>query len=158
MTVRGILLATFLSCACLLTRAEVPDTNAVNRVVRAFLTAAMTMEVEEVKRHALAHPELAILGDGQAPPAAVKREMRVAFGRASCRFLKAGESIRLPGGRELVVAAEAVSPDRCLVVPEVGGSPMPVPLAVVRTEAGWKVDATPIIAARKAAAARRGKR
>lgn len=140
------------------TAAAADTTNAVTRVVRAFLTAAMTMEVEEVKRHSLAHPELAVLGEGQAPPAAVRREMRAAFGRATCRFLKAGESIRLPGGRELVVAAEAVSPERCFVVPEVGGSPLPVPLAVVRTEAGWKVDATPIIAARKAAAARRGER
>lgn len=127
------------------------ETHAVTAVVRAFLAAAMTMDVTEVKRHALPHPEIAILGEGQPPPPPVKRHMRATFATATCRFLKVGEIFTLPGGRRLTVSKEAVAAGRCLVVPLVGGDPMPIPLAVIRTDAGWKVDATPLVAARVAA-------
>ena len=134
---------------------EGTDTNAVMVVVRAFLVGAMTLEVEAVKRHALPHPELTLLGEGTRPPPAVRRQMREVIGRAVFRFLKEGDRVRLPGGGTLVVSGSAVVPGRRLVRPVIGGDAMPVPLAVIRTDAGWKVDATPIIAARKAATQRR---
>ena len=131
------------------------DTSAVAATVRGFLIGAMTMEMEEVEKHALPHPDLKLLSEGQAPPIPVKRQMREAVGRAVCTFFAEGEEVRLPGGRTITVSAAAVSPGRCLVRPVIGGSPMPVPLAVIRTDAGWKVDATPLIEARKSAAKQR---
>lgn len=144
-----------LAPARFVTAGEGIDTNAVTATVRAFLSAAMTMNVAEVKRHALPHPDLGVLGEGPQPPPPVKERMRATFSQASCRFLKVGEVIELPGGGSLTVDANQVASSRCLVRPLVGGSPMPLPLAVIRTDSGWRVDASPIIAARKAATGRR---
>ena len=118
----------------------------------------MTMDLAAVREHALPHADLDILGEGPPPPPPVMARMRATFSQATCRFLKAGEVIPLPGGRELTVAADQVTPGRCLVQPLVGGSPMPLPLTVVKTGVGWKVDASSIVAARKAAAEAREKR
>jgi len=78
-----------------------------------------------------------------------REAMRTLAMRLTIRRLEPGESVTLPKGQTLTVRPEEVSEDRAILLPE--GDFLPVRLR--RVEGHWKVDARPIISARKAAAA-----
>jgi len=69
------------------------------------------------------------------------------------RVLKPGDEVTLPGNRKMTVKPEEVADDRAILMPE--GAPVPTRLQKVAGR--WKVDARPIIVARKAAEAARAK-
>ena len=78
---------------------------------------------------------------------------RVGVGTMPIRPLKPGDELILPGGRKVVVQPEEVSDTRRVLIV----NDAPIPTRLTKVGAGWKVDAAPIIAARKAAAAARAK-
>lgn len=67
------------------------------------------------------------------------------------RSLKAGDTVALPGGRSLKIAKDDVGRDHVLLQMSSG----PLPILVRRLNGRWYVDAAPIIAARRTAAALR---
>ncbi len=71
---------------------------------------------------------------------AVAEEMKFRIG-------KPGEKFTLGRGRVLEIKPEEFTPDRTVILHEAA----PLPTRVRRIEGRWKVDATPIIAGRKAA-------
>jgi hypothetical protein len=75
--------------------------------------------------------------------------MRALAAELKIRRLKPGDEIKLPQGKVAVVPAAEADEDHAVLIPE--GSQSPIRLR--RVEGHWKVDARPVIAARKAAAA-----
>lgn len=67
------------------------------------------------------------------------------------RPLKVGESVRMPEGPTYEVKPDDVSDDRAMVIQDTA----PLPIRCRKVDGRWKVDPTPIIAARKAAEAAR---
>ena len=90
---------------------------------------------------------------GEAPPAAQIEAIKAQIAKLPIRVLKPGDEITLPGNRKLTIKAEEVTADRAVLLPE--GSP--VPNRVQKVEKRWRVDATSIIAGRKAVGAARKK-
>ncbi len=80
-------------------------------------------------------------------PASVIGDLKAQLARQRWRNLKAGDRFALPDGTVKVVEAGEVGPDRALLLPE--GASLPTHLQ--RVEGHWKVDASGIIAGRKAA-------
>ena len=62
--------------------------------------------------------------------------------------MKVGERLSLPDGKTRVISEEQVNASKMMLTfPD-----NPVPFVLVKSEDGWRVDATTIIAARKASA------
>lgn len=70
------------------------------------------------------------------------------------RALKAGDEVKLPGNRKVTVQPEEVTADRAVLVADW----MAVPTRMWKVDGRWRVDAVPLIAARKAADAAQRKK
>jgi hypothetical protein len=75
---------------------------------------------------------------------------RALGGKRPLARLKPGDVVTLPGGVPFTIRPEQVGDDRAVLLAE--GSAIPTDLR--RVDGVWKVDARPIVAGRKAAAAR----
>jgi hypothetical protein len=62
--------------------------------------------------------------------------------------LQVGDEVKIPGGKTLTLDESHINENRQQLMP--AGSPLP--MTVARQDGKWKVDASPIIASRKAAA------
>ena len=122
--------------------------------IKAFVTAMFDEDQDGIRRTALPNPDLALLWQGDKLTA-VQRAMAIAELK-SWRFrrLKVGDEVQLPGGKKFVIDENRVD-ERHLMI-SVTDSPLPFLLVKVGQE--WKVDASPVIASRKAAAAVRRRR
>jgi hypothetical protein len=119
--------------------------------LRSFLMAMVERDEAALRVLTVPKPEtdLAWLLRGQAaPPEAVER-LRTVFSELKIQRLKPGDQFKLARGQVGTVRPEEVGEDRAVVLSE--GSPLPTRLQ--RIDGHWKVDAGPIIAGRKAAAA-----
>lgn len=63
------------------------------------------------------------------------------------RSLKPGDVVTLPGGKKVTVSDEEVSDNRIVLLPE----NHPIPTRLYKAKGYWWVDASPVIAGRKAA-------
>jgi hypothetical protein len=121
--------------------------------LRTFMVATARHDEPVLRVVTLPTPELGRLLQGRpAPPEAVE-QVRSLAAKMKFRRLQPGDKVTLPPDREVVVGPEDIAEDRAMLLPE--GSPVPIRLR--RIEGHWKVDAGPIIAARKAAEAGRQK-
>ena len=84
---------------------------------------------------------------GQPIPPDQLEEIKAQMKRVPIRVLKPGETVTLPRNRKVTIRPEDIGVDRTMLLPE--GAPLPTRLRKV--EGRWRVDPTPIIAARKAA-------
>jgi hypothetical protein len=114
-----------------------------------FLVAFVEQDEAALRAITLPDPELEWLARGLRPPANALEMMRTYAMELKTRRLKPGESVALPEGQPITVRPEDVTEDRAVLLPE--GDLLPIKLR--RVEGHWKVDARPIIVARKAAAA-----
>ncbi len=117
--------------------------------LRTFMVAAVAHDEATLREVTLEDPELVWLLRGQPAPAAAVERMRGLAADMRIKRLKPGDQFKMPQGRVAVIGPDEVTEDRAVVVPE--GAPVPVRLE--RINGHWKVDASPAIAARKAAAA-----
>ena len=93
----------------------------------------------------LPHPNAAVLFQGESAPPQVVAQIEKQLASEEIRQLKPGDKVSLPGGGTMTVGADDVNADQVLLqIPN-----HPVPYSVVRKKNGWRVDATPIIQARK---------
>jgi hypothetical protein len=93
-----------------------------------------------------------LLAGEHLPPERVGAFRQAVVDKLQIRRLKAGEQIKLPGGRVTRVKAEEVGADRAVLMSE----GMPVPTRCVRVKGRWRVDARPVVASRRAAGAAKG--
>jgi hypothetical protein len=122
--------------------------------LRSFMVAAVNQDEAALRAITLPDRELVWLLRGQPPPAEVVEKMRTSAAELKFKRLKPGDQIKVPPrGQVAVLGPEEVTEDRAVLLPE--GSPFPI--RVERIEGHWKVEARPIIAARKAAAAEQQK-
>jgi len=135
-------------------RAEVdqkPPADSPERAVRSFIIAMMTRDLEALRALTLPVDDL----DALLPPQAVAPEdldeLKELIDRLPVRLLKAGEEVELVGGRTYRARAEDAGPDRALVFPENTA----FPLAARRIDGRWRIDAAPVIASMRPAAAAR---
>jgi hypothetical protein len=117
--------------------------------LHSFLVAFVEQDEAALRAITLPDPDLVWLVRGLRPPANAVGMMRTYAMELKTRRLKPGESVAPPEGQPIAVRPEDVTEDRAVLLPE--GDLLPIKLR--RVEGHWKVDARPIIAARKAAAA-----
>ena len=123
------------------------------QALRIFLIAMMTKDEATLRAVTLPTDDFDWLLRGQAVPSDQAEAFKAQMARQPIRALKPGDVITLPGNRKVTVHKEEVTADRAVLLPE--GAP--VPNRVRRLDGRWRVDATPIIAGRKAAEAARKK-
>jgi hypothetical protein len=120
-----------------------------------FVLAMMRKDKEALQQGMWPHPEADVLLGGDNPPPEASQRFQAEFNPAvqpnKYKRSKVGESFTLPGGHTLTVSANDINENRVLI--SLGGGP---PFAVERRNGVWKVDATALIEARKAAAKVRG--
>ncbi len=118
---------------------------------RTFMIAIVSHDEATLREVTLPAEGFELLLTGKAAPASALGGIKQQLTSRPIRRLKAGDRYPLPPGKSGVVGAEEVGPDRAVLMPE--GSPVPTRLEKVKGR--WKVDARPVIAARKAAGAAR---
>ncbi len=119
--------------------------------LRTFMLAAARQDEPVLRTVTLPDPDLLLLMQHEAPPPDVAEKMRTFIGQMKIQRLKPGDRITLPPDRDAVVAPDDVAEDRAVVLPEA----FPFPIRLRKIEGHWKVNAGPVIAARKAADAAR---
>jgi hypothetical protein len=118
-------------------------------VLSAFLTAMMDDDQEGIRRTALPNPELSVLWHGEPLTAAQKVVAKAAFKPSYFRRLKVGDPMRIPGGRKIVLDKRWINERRLAITMPDGR----LPFFLVKIKDEWRVDASPVIAGRLAAAA-----
>ena len=123
--------------------------------LRNFIIAMFIQDVAALRAITLPTDpaEFKWLVGGQPIPPDQLEEIKAQMKRVPIRVLKPGETVTLSRDRKVTVRPEEVGADRAILLPE--GAPMPTRLRKI--EGRWRVDPTPIIAARKAADAARKK-
>jgi hypothetical protein len=120
---------------------------------RSFVIAMLSRDEATLKTVALPADGIEWLVKGELPPADALPQIREHIAKLPIRRLIPGDRFTLPRGRVIIVEPEEVGPERAVIVPE--GDPFPTRLH--RVAGHWKVDARPVIAARKAADAAKKK-
>jgi hypothetical protein len=118
------------------------------RAIRSFIVSLMTGDAAGLLAVTLPVEDLGSI----IPPKLIPPESHDAFkaqiAEMPIRILKAGEEVKLAGGRTYKARPEDVGPDRAVVLPEKAA----YPLACRKFEGRWRVDVSPIVASMKAAA------
>lgn len=113
--------------------------------VSGFLAAMAAADLEQLKQFAMPDEDLAILVDGKKHEADPGKELR----QMKLSRLKIGDVVTIPvsgGTAEVTMDETRVNESRQqLVLPQ-----NPIPFDVVRKDGSWRVNAKPLIAARKA--------
>lgn len=123
------------------------------QALRIFFIAMILKDEATLRSVTLPTKDFDLLLKGERPPSDQLKEIKEQIAKQPIRELKAGDEITLPGNRKVKVKEEEVTADRAVLLPE--GSP--IPTRVRKVEKRWRVDATAIIAGRKAAEAARKK-
>lgn len=123
--------------------------------MRTFLVAMMSKDEKTLRAITLplAKSDFAWLLSGPTIPVEQLKQVKEAISRQPIRLLQPGDEFTLPGNKKITVEDEEVTSERAVAVPE--GAPVPTRLQKVKGY--WRVDATPVVAGRKAADAARKK-
>ncbi len=119
--------------------------------LRTFMMAIAAADEQTLRAVTLANSDLDVLLTGAGPPFKGVKEMKQEMQKMKVERLKVGDQVKMPGNKVHVIRATEVGQDRATLLPE--DAPFPTRLRLVSGH--WKVDAAPIIAARKAAGAAR---
>jgi hypothetical protein len=129
------------------------EVEAAESAVRQFMMAVIFRDRELLKQHIIPFDrgELNWLTMGQAAPPELRDEYRKYFEALPIKRLEIGDIVDVPGAGPLVLDARHVNSTKMQLLPQ----DAPIPMIVIRTDEGWRVDPEPVIAGRKAAAAHR---
>jgi hypothetical protein len=117
-------------------------------VLRRFLVALLRQYEAGIRATTLANSEAAVLWQGSRDFAGERAEAIKSAASISFHRLKVGDEVQIPGGRTLRLDEDCVNEDR----QQIACSDFPLPFILVKETDGWRVDASPFIGARKAAA------
>ncbi|HWE37466.1 MAG TPA: hypothetical protein VG406_12930 [Isosphaeraceae bacterium] len=118
-----------------------------------FHVALVAGDAEALRKLALplAEGDLAWLLNGEHLSRAGSARLHRAIGsKQELKRLRAGDVLTLPGGALFAIRPEQVGDDRAVLLPD----DSPVPTDLRRVAGLWRVDARPIVAGRRAAAAK----
>jgi hypothetical protein len=121
--------------------------------LRTFMVAGARQDEAALRAVSLPDPELARLVQGEPAPPEIVERIRAHAAEMKIRRLQPGDKIKLPPNQDTVVGPDDVGEDRAMLLPEAAR----FPVRLRKIQGHWKVDAGPIIAARKAAEAARQK-
>lgn len=121
--------------------------------LRVFTIGVMMGNEQLIKQTALplSDEEMKLLTTNEGAPLLSVKEIKELCVKMEVKALKAGDKVKLPGGKEAVVTKEEVSDDRMVFV--LGDAP--VPTRMYKAKGFWWVDPEPLLFARKAAAEKR---
>jgi hypothetical protein len=129
--------------------------NTAEGAVRGLLVSMMNGDAAAVRAVVLPVPaadlKLLLGGSGQSSLTPEQRAQALPFvAGMPIHAMLPGESVDLPGapGEKLTVTPDMVGEDRAVLLPQ----RFPQPFVVRRVSGTWRVDAAPLIAARRAAA------
>jgi hypothetical protein len=117
--------------------------------VRSLLLAISLHDGERIREFAMPDAGLDWLRKGDADLGKPAVALQRSYAALPIRRLQAGDEVRLPGGRVVTVTPAEVAEGHAVIWPE----KFPVPFRCHRVAGRWRVDASGLIAARKAAAA-----
>ncbi|MCC6126156.1 MAG: hypothetical protein IT426_14435 [Pirellulales bacterium] len=140
--------------ATLLEKSAAVQLDAPEEAVVNFMLAVMMGDKAAIENAILPNPESAILAEGQHAPETVHEVLKSQMRITPYLRLKPGDSFSIGNGKTHVVQDSEITADRLLI--SIKGAPLP--FILVRSNGVWKVDAGPVIAGRKSAAAAAGKR
>ena len=123
------------------------------QALRTFLVAMAIKDAKALQSVTLATKDFDWLLKGEVVPPDHIEEFKQIVAKIPIRSLKPGDEFTLPRNRKMKVRPDEVGPDRAVLLPENA----PIPNRVQKVDGRWRVDATPIIAGRKAAEAARMK-
>jgi hypothetical protein len=129
--------------------AEQPAAGTPEAVLNEFLNAMGEGDRAGIERTAVPNPELWRVWQSQPLTPVQKALMKAAIVPSSFRRLKVGDVVRTGRGQKFVVDANRVNDHTVMIT----SKDMPLPFILVKGDSGWRVDASPIIAGRKAAEA-----
>ncbi len=115
--------------------------------LRTFMMAMAAADEKTLRAVTLPNNDLDVLLTGEAPPFGGVKEMKQQIQKMKIERLKEGDRVNMPGNKVHIVRVTEVGRDRAALLPE--DAPFPTRLRLVSGH--WKVDAGPVIAARKAA-------
>ena len=119
-------------------------------IFRRFMIASLNHDADSIKATILPNKDSEILWQGNPPPKEIKEQVAKSLDDLKLVPIKEGEKVTLPDGKELVVGKEMVGDKKMFVWVEIQGSRLPTPFSMEKTAEGWRIDATPLIEARKA--------
>jgi hypothetical protein len=117
--------------------------------LRTFMMAMAAADEQTLRAVTLANSDLDLLLTGEGPPFKGVKEMKQDMHKMKIERLKVGDQVKMPGNKVHVIRVTEVGQGRATLLPE--DAPFPTRLRLVSGH--WKVDAAPIIAARKTAGA-----
>jgi hypothetical protein len=123
-----------------------------DEVLRRFLAAMQTSDEAEIRATTIADPDVWVLWNRGPASSSEKFYLPELVSSSKFEHLKIGDELHLRG--KTIRISEADVNDHCQQI-RVSGTPLPI--TVVKGRDGWKVDAGPIIAGRKAPTAVRAK-
>lgn len=124
------------------------DPNDPESVTRAFLLAVANQDAERIPGLMVPHPDAEWLWNGARLPRETVAMMEHSIRSAPIKRLRPGEEARRPDGSSFVVSRDRVNDARAEVITPFHYQP----IVLLFQDGAWKVDATPMIRARKHAA------
>jgi len=120
------------------------------QALRTFLIAMLLKDEATLRAVTLPTADFDWLLRGEDVPVDQLEEIKTQVAKQSIRALKPGDEISLPNGRKATVQPASVTADDAILLTE----GFPLPHSLRRIDGRWRVEAGPVIAARKAAEAR----
>jgi hypothetical protein len=121
--------------------------------VQTLMLSMLKGDADTIKAITLPVDEMEILWQGGTPPKEVFDQIEKSIRAAKYTRVKEGEKAQLPDGKEVVIEKGMIGDKKVLLWVEMDGQRMPTPFWTEQKGDDWKVDAKPLIAARKAAKA-----
>jgi hypothetical protein len=121
--------------------------------VQTLMLGMLKGDADSIKAIMLPADEAEILWQGGVPPKEIFDQIEKSIRAAKYTRVKEGEKVLLPDGKEIVIEKGMIGDKKVLLWVEMDGQRMPTPFWIEQKDDGWKVDARPLIAARKAAKA-----
>jgi len=129
-----------------------PKDPEVKEACRKFLKAMLANDKDGVLAVILPAKNAELLWEGEPVPAKLVPEIDKVLEKLSVVELKEGEKFTMPNGLVLKIKKGMLNENKRFVLVNLPGSKTPLPLWVLKKDGQWKIDASGIIAGRKAAA------
>jgi hypothetical protein len=118
---------------------------------RRFMLALVKNDADGIKAVILPANDADVLCKGDPIPQEIEQQVEISIRGIKLTPIHEGEKVLLPGGKEFNVEKGAINDHKILVWAEMDNQRMPTPFWLEKKPDGWKVDARPLIEARKAA-------
>ena len=120
---------------------------------RRFLTAVAHHDIDAIKATMVPSDDAEILWAGNPPPKEVQEQIEKSLAGLKIVHIQEGETVKVPGLREFTLEKGAINDNKIFVWVEIDHQRLPTPFWMTKDGDDWKVNAGPLIAARKAAKA-----